>query len=203
MYKLLSAFPLFLILISIPPVVQSQINISAGLNIRDISGEVDLKPGWGGQFSISMPFSKILELEGIFNLPTGLRVNYPSGQVFSAGNYYKAYQTLSYTSLSAGMLLNIVIKQEQKIIPCLRLHFGRTWLSGSSKDGFTGYHTDFGAGIKYRFNAKWQTDLSYLYSDLGFNSIKINGDRNELKPEPEVSSWRIMLAVCYLLSWNF
>ena len=162
---------------TLPPssFADGRIGVFAGADWKSFSGDFDLEPGWGLNVGVSLPYSRNLELFAVFVPPLKYRVDTPGGQIFSLTGYEKSYSRLSSYSVSAGFALLGQFKTGQKIVPCLNLKFGKTWLQGSSKDRFSGINTDFGVGLRYHFSEKLAAELSYSWTTIDFTREKING----------------------------
>ena len=166
------------------------------------SGDLQLEPGLCSELGLLIPFSAHFELEGAAVLPFSYSAGNPEGQVFSAGEYVKSYSNLKYYGFSGGASFCFSLNSRWKFHPVFRLRFGSVWLYGGSKDGFKGFNTDLGAGIRYEYSSRITFELSYLYSSIDLTRLEINGHVNELSNESGLEKRSLTLGVIYYLYWR-
>ena len=178
----------------------------AGLSLQAgrsaFSGDLHLEPGLCSELGLLIPFSAHFELEGAAVLPFSYSVGNPEGQVFSAGEYVKSYSNLKYYGFSGGASFWFSLNSRWKFHPVFRLRFGSVWLYGGSKDGFKGFNTDMGAGIRYEHSSRITFELSFLYSFIDLTRLEINGHVNELSNESGLEKRSLTLCVIYYLYWR-
>ena len=194
------SFLILLILSLAPARAESRLGICAGAGTRSISGDLQLKSGFGLQLGLIVPFSNFFDLYGSIILPRKYDVDDPQGQVFSAGNYERVYSSLQFTALSAGMLFIGKFSPGQEYLPLLNLAFGKSWLYGSGSDGFTGIDFEYGAGVRYLKNRHWSFQIMISRIMIDFTKIKINGDSNDISVEQGAACTCLTFSALYTFS---
>jgi hypothetical protein len=142
-----------------------------------------LKTGLGSILGIRLPVSKALDLEGVWRIPLALNTASPEGIIFSSGNRENTYHHLTYTTISAGASLKLEFASFRQICPFFHISFGKSWLTASERDGFSGTNTDWGAGVKYPLPHNWDLTLTYIESASYFDRLKIFGQESEMPGE--------------------
>ncbi len=156
------------------PAEAAQIRFFTGAGMNAFKGEFDFEPGLAVTAGVIVPYSSALEFEGMFAFPLRYGVDDPAGMKFSATGYEKVYSDIGYCALRAGIGLLAKFRDAQKVIPRAHLRFGKTWFTGSSKDGFSGIDIAYGAALRYLIDDKWSFELEYSYASVYLDRVEIN-----------------------------
>lgn len=192
-----------LTIISVGP-AEPRMNVNAGVETVSGSGEIKFASGTGFQIAISIPYARNLELFGSYIFPVGMDVENGNveGQIFSAGSYTRSYKSLKFQSLSAGFGLLGFFRDSQRLVPFLNMRFGKSWIYGSSKDGFSGGNIDIGGGLRYMVMDNVNIELSYNICNITFNTVEINNDKHRIYTNVEETIKRINLIIIYTIRFT-
>lgn len=179
---------------------ESRLGVYAGGGSRSISGEIQLRSGFGLEVGLIVPFSNYLDLFGGVVLPRKYDVDKPEGQTFSSGNYERTYSSLQFAALSAGMLFIGKFYDDQEYLPVVKLSFGKSWIYGSGNDGFTGADIEFGAGVRYIKDRHWS--FQFLVSRMMINlmKVKIDGDSDDIPTDESSACTSLIFSAHYTFS---
>ena len=180
---------------------QPRVNVYAGFGSVSGNGEFSLDRGYGFQAGVSIPYARNLELFVSYFLPAGMGID--GGIEFSPGpEYFESYESLKFQSLSAGFGIPFVFSDIQRFIPVVNMRFGKSWLNGSSKDGFSGSNLDFGAGLRYKANDDFQIELFYNVCNMTFDKLEINNEKTDINTNVEETITSFSLNIIYIIRFT-